>query len=79
MAFVSAYRIAVVTGPNTNERQIEQYLPGNYTVVGTMPDENGSVIIAGIDDAGWTLEDYVIPRLMSGMYSCTELTEAVRV
>ena len=34
------------------------------------------VYIQGFDSCGWTLEDYVIPRLASGMYGCRELTEA---
>ena len=62
-------RQAVVTGgkPET----IARYLPSNYRVVATTLD--GAVLIEGEDVAGWTLEDYVIPRLGSGLYGCREL------
>jgi hypothetical protein len=30
-------------------------------------------LIAGRDVAGWTLDDYVIPRLASGMYYAEEV------
>jgi hypothetical protein len=41
---------------------IQRYLPSNY-VAFTFGND---VIIEGEDYAGWTLEDYVIPRLRSG-------------
>lgn len=56
---------------NGNEKQIARYLPDNYTVTRVLPD--GSVLIAGEDHAGWTLEDYVIPRLASGLYWTEEI------
>jgi len=46
-------------------------LPGNYSVIGV--DQAGLVVISGRDAAGWTLGDYVIPRLLSGLYTCQEL------
>lgn len=57
----------------------DAYMPGNYSVIwrGTYTDENGrewlSSVVAGRDNAGWTLDGYVIPRLASGMYSATEI------
>ena len=39
------------------------YLPDAYEVYW----ENGTLVIEGEDRAGWTMEDYVIPRLASGM------------
>jgi hypothetical protein len=65
-------RYAIVRGGATAE-VVARYLPSNYQVVGTI--EGGSVIIAGYDSAGWTLDDYVIPRLGSGLYSAIELEE----
>jgi len=31
------------------------------------------LVIAGEDDAGWTLEGFVIPRLASGLIGCEEI------
>ena len=42
---------------------VEAYLPGNYLIT-SVCDE--SVTIAGMDHLGWTLADYIIPRLASG-------------
>ena len=57
---------------NGDEKQIARYLPDNYAVTRVLPD--GSVLIAGEDHAGWTLDDYVIPRLASGLYWAEEIT-----
>jgi hypothetical protein len=52
--------------------EIAQYLPANYHVV--HQDLNGQgVLIVGVDNAGWTLDDYVIPRLASGLIAATEV------
>ena len=66
------YRIALVTG--ATKEVAEAYLPSNYAVVGALPDDSGSLLIAGIDAAGWTLDDYIKPRVSSGMIGCRELT-----
>ena len=34
------------------------------------------VLISGSDVAGWTMGDYVKPRLASGMLGCEEIREA---
>ena len=49
---------------------ITAYLPSNYRILGTV---DGHTVIAGRDQAGWTLEGYVIPRLASGLYFATEI------
>lgn len=49
---------------------VARYLPSNYSVVSC---ENGETVIAGEDSAGWTLDDYVLPRLASGLYFGKEL------
>ncbi len=53
---------------------VAQYLPNNYQVLGRTLD-NQRTIIVGVDDHGWTLDDYVIPRLASGMIHCEEVVE----
>lgn len=64
-------RIAVVKlmGRDT-VKTVASYLPGNYKVLGMQGDD---VIIGGVDNHGWTMDDYVIPRLGSGMLHCTEI------
>ena len=64
-------RIAKVTvrGRDTAET-VAAYMPGNYRVIGM---DGEDVLIGGTDNHGWTLDDYVIPRLASGMMHCTEI------
>ena len=57
-----------IAGPS--ESTVVAYLPGNYRVT-DIDDEY--IYIAGEDRAGWTLDDYVIPRLASGLYHAEEL------
>ena len=61
-------RTAVIYG---NSLSIHSYLPSNYTVTHHSAD---CTYIEGIDNRGWTLQGYVIPRLASGMYRCRETT-----
>jgi hypothetical protein len=67
-------RRAVVTTRNGRPTltEVQAYMPGNYTAVA---DEGETIVIEGHDNAGWTLEDYVIPRLASGLISAREVTE----
>ena len=55
-----------VVGPahDVSVEKVAAYLPGNYSVIGV--DQAGLVVISGRDAAGWTLGDYVIPRLLLG-------------
>lgn len=55
---------------NIAPETLKRYLPGNYVFV--LHDGDGG-LIAGRDSAGWTLDDYVIPRLASGLYFATEV------
>lgn len=48
---------------------IRRYMPTNYRVYVC----NFDILIAGNDVAGWTLDDYVIPRLASGGYTAKEI------
>ena len=58
---------------------VAAYLPNNYKVLSV---ENGvdelegkpcRAIIGGVDNAGWTLDGYVIPRLGSGLIAAKEI------
>lgn len=51
-------------------RQVKNYLPSNYQVVGC---HGGVVTVEGHDRFGWTLEDYVLPRLASGLLHAEEV------
>lgn len=53
---------------------VARYLPSNYKVLGRTLDVSGTIII-GVDSHGWTLDDYVIPRLASALITCKEVTE----
>ena len=57
-------RQAIVSGRADELESIRRYLPENYRAFTWGND----VIIVGDDEAGWTLKDYVIPRLASGLY-----------
>lgn len=70
-------RYALVTGARS-EREVAAYLPDNYSVIAGQGAEadieyfDGSYLIEGEDNAGWTLDEYVIPRLASGLMGCKE-------
>ena len=65
-------RIAIVKGVR-DKWEVVAYLPSNYEVILWTKD---GIYIGGKDEAGWTLNDYVIPRLSSGNMGCRELVEA---
>ena len=66
-------RIAIVKGARNGMQEVKAYLPSNYEVILWTSD---GVYIAGKDEAGWTLDGYIIPRLSSGNMGCRELVEA---
>lgn len=70
---VEERRWAVVQGMDCNMRIVTSYLPNNYSVMGLA--DQGGVLIAGEDVAGWTLDGYVRPRLSTGLMSCTEISQ----
>jgi hypothetical protein len=47
------------------------YMPANYTA--TCYPELNVTLIEGEDVPGWTLDDYVIPRLASGLMHAKEI------
>lgn len=69
-------RYASVANADSGE-QVARYLPDNYEVYGHRfpdgPTAKMVVLIRGTDVAGWTMEDYVIPRLASGLLWATEV------
>ena len=62
-------------------KQLWAYLPENYRIIGGDIGWPGKpvYVIAGTDEAGWTLADYVIPRLASGLIFATELVDTNEV
>lgn len=77
-------RYALLDADRAPRETVERYLPDNYRVVGTIAVPPGCeldvaysashlLVIAGADDCGWTLDDYVIPRLGSGLYFAEEV------
>jgi hypothetical protein len=66
---MSTTRKAVVLSKSSALETVQRYLPGNYEAQFI----NGFVVITGQDNAGWTLDDYVIPRLASGLHTAIEV------
>ncbi len=66
-------RFATVRGADS-ESHLNQYIDNtNFKIIGVFGDK--VFIIAGEDSAGWNLDDYVIPRLASGLIWAAEITE----
>ena len=65
-------RYAIVKGSGITLEKIARYMPGNYEAV---EFKNDAVLIRGEDNAGWTLDEYVLPRLASGLYFGKEVSE----
>ena len=64
------YHIGRIKG-NVTLDQVKAYLPSNYRATQV---EDGTIYISGNDDAGWTWEGYVLPRLGSGLIGVEEVT-----
>lgn len=58
--------IHTVTVKGASANTVARFLPHNFIVIGE-DAERGWVIFEGEDSHGWTLEDYVLPRLASGL------------
>lgn len=81
-------RYALIRGAR-DAQEVRAYMPSNYAVIGEAVEgaleffssangirfmnEHAVFVIAGTDDAGWTLHDYVSPRLGSGNIGCEEI------
>lgn len=60
-------RYAIVGGARSRQ-QVEAYLPPYYGVIHEGEQDGHPIyVIAGRDEAGWTLDKYVLPRLASGL------------
>lgn len=68
-------RFAHVMGARS-AKELWAYLPHHYIVLGggAVRDGKAEYVIGGLDQAGWTLDDYVIPRLGSGSIGAREIT-----
>lgn len=55
-----------------NAEQIARYLPDNYKIRG---ETDEFFVIEGEDNAGWTMDAYVLPRLASGLVWGQEIDE----
>ena len=75
-------KFAIVRGARS-AKELWAYLPNNFVIVGGgdqirqrggKDELRSEYIIGGLDSHGWTLEDYVIPRLGSGSIGCREIT-----
>jgi len=68
-------RFAKVFGARRRE-EVSAYMPRGFAVIGEgMQDGRAFFVIGGYDNAGWTLDGYVAPRLGSGLMGCEEIGE----
>lgn len=71
-------RVEIKNRDNWKEelRLLRTYLPHNYQAccVDNSATGEGYIRITGLDDSGWTLDGYVIPRLQSGLIVAKEIT-----
>lgn len=63
-------RYALVKSPRVD---VEPYLPNNYRVLDAVGSQ---CVILGRDTAGWTLDEYVLPRLATGGHHGEEIDAA---
>ena len=61
------HRLAIV---HSDSPSVAAYLPSRYRVLEV---KDGKTYIEGIDFHGWTLDGYVMPRLLSGNMVCNEV------
>jgi hypothetical protein len=61
-------RYALIQG-DADLRDVQDYLPSNYTATAT----DDGILISGHDHHGWTLDDYVLPRLGSALIAGKEV------
>ncbi len=68
-------RKAIIKGNGITLDRVAAFLPSNYEVMG-WDDTGTGVVVEGTDNAGWTMDDYVLPRLASGCLFGTEVDGA---
>jgi len=64
------FRVAVVTSTDRSLAEVRAYMPSNFSAFLRIRE----IFIVGVDSAGWTLDDYVLPRLGSGMIAAREIS-----
>jgi hypothetical protein len=64
---------AIVKGNGVTIDRVAAYMPSNYRVLGYTDSDGTAVVIEGEDFAGWTFDDYVSPRLASGLMFATKV------
>ena len=69
-------RTATLTLPQRGVtlKMVQDYLPSNYSAYPGDWNTKDTIRIKGYDRFGWTLDEYVIPRLRSGLMVATEDT-----
>lgn len=65
-------RYAKVYGNGVTQGAVQNLLPAGYAVLCTHDDDG--IVICGVDQMGWTLTDYVLPRLESAGFFAREVT-----
>ena len=66
-------RKAIITGKTEDDIEtIKAYLPANYEFEKVVDE---GIIISGEDNCGWTMDEYVLPRLASGLHFGKEITK----
>jgi hypothetical protein len=58
--------------PAKELERVRRYLPSNYSAV--YDETRDCIVVAGTDQAGWTLDGFVLPRLASGLIFASEVT-----
>jgi hypothetical protein len=58
-------RYAIINGNRATADAVGAYLPAGYKVAAS---DGSTCVIRGEDSCGWTLDDYVLPRLASGLF-----------
>ena len=64
------FHVGRVKGASSLE-QVQSYLPSNYTAHQV---EDGTIYVQGYDQAGWTWDDYVKPRFLSGLMGIEDVS-----
>ena len=66
-------RFAFVRGARRRE-EVSAYLPDGFAVIGEgVSDGRTFYVIGGYGSHGWTLDEYVMPRLASGLMAAEEV------
>jgi hypothetical protein len=71
---VAIVKLTERSNPEQELARVRNYLPRNFVAfLSADGGELGAVRISGYDNAGWTLQGYVIPRLASGLIFAEEV------